>query len=305
MSPWVVSAALAPDTWLQIVIDTGLGIWHWLWANYAQEIATGLLLAVFAIVRAMGRTVDSGSTGLKFSFGRAVREVGPGFYPLIPFLQVIRTLPTRSRTLDLPEQRVTTLDGLVYQVDVNLVYRVVDIRKALIQIDDLERGMLQVLGLAVQEVLRARSRAELYASEALDLELSRWMARQLEPWGIVVEHAGFPTIHPSAETTKVTQLAALGSERAAVFARLRARGADGQSALALLGVATRFEPRTHRLAARARADAARRRIALAARRAVDQERYEREHAGAFGRAVQRASERQKRRAESRRQSEAA
>jgi len=299
------SEALSADGWIRVVSDTGVGIWRWLWANYAQEIATALLLAVFAIVRAMGRTVDSGSTGLKFSFGRAVREVGPGFYPLIPFLQVIRMLPTRSRTLELPEQRVTTLDGLVYQVDVNLVYRVVDIRKALIQIDDLERGMLQVLGLAVQEVLRARSRTELYASEALDADLSHWMARQLEPWGVVVEHAGFPTIHPSAETTKVTQLEALGSERAAVFSRLRARGADGQSALALLGVSTRFVPRTRRLAARARADAARRRIALAARRAVDRERYEREHAGALGRAVQRASDRQKRRAQAAQHPEAA
>jgi regulator of protease activity HflC (stomatin/prohibitin superfamily) len=290
------SLAPAAESWLQILIDTGVGLWRWMWANYAQELATGLVLALFAVVRAMGRTVDSGSTGLKFSFGRAVREVGPGFYPLLPFLQVIHTVPTRSRTLDLPAQRVTTLDGLVYEVDVNLVYRVVDVRRALVQIDDLERGMLQVLGLAVQEVLRARSRGELYASEALDAEVSRWMARQLAPWGVEVDRAGFPTIHPSAETTRVTQLEALGSEREAVYARLRKSGADGRSALALLGTPPRFEPRTKRLAALARVASVRRRSEVLALRAADKERYEREHAGPLQRAAQRAAERQKRKA---------
>jgi len=288
--PVLVIPVLGP-AWLEALREAGAGLWRWLWANHSQEITTALFVAAGALVRAAGRTVESGSTGLKFSFGRAVRVLGPGFYPLLPFLQVIRSLPTRSRTLDLPEQRVTTVDGLVYQVDANLVYRIVDVRKALVEIDDLGRGMLQVLGLAVQEVLRTRSRAELYASETLDRELSQLMARQLSPWGVAVEHAGFPTIHPSSETTRVTQLQALGGERVAVLGRLVAAGTGRRAGLVLLGTAVRIGPRTQRLAERARADRQRRRRTVLERRAADEARRAREREGALGRAARRSRER--------------
>jgi regulator of protease activity HflC (stomatin/prohibitin superfamily) len=290
-----VSASLALQAtdpgWIEALREAAAGVGRWIWANYRQELVTALLVGLGALVRAAGRTVESGSTGLKFSFGRVSREVGPGFHPLVPFLQVIRTLPTRARTLDLPEQQVTTLDGLVYQVDATLVYRVVDVRRALVEIDDLQRGMLQVLGLAVQEVLRVRSRNELYASDALDGELSALMARQLEPWGVRVEHAGFPTIHPSAETTRVTQLDALTRERAGVLGMLRAGGAGLRSGLVLLGTARRVVPRTHVLAARARAARRRRRRPRRGRQVADSARRRRDSAGPLGRAVRRARER--------------
>ena len=284
---------LAADVgWFEDLRQAAGGLARWLWANYAQELVTALFVTAGAIVRAAGRTVDSGSTGLKFSFGRAVGVVGPGFHPLIPFLQVIRTLPTRSRTLDLPGQQVTTLDGLVYQVDANLVYRVVDVRRALIEIDDLERGMLQVLGLAVQEVLRGRARSELYASSELDAELSRLMSRQLEPWGVELEHAGFPTIHPSVETTRVTQLDALGSERAQVLARFDREGIDRRAGLVLLGTGGTIVPRTRLLAQRALRDRRRRLATRVTRGLAHEARRARESEGPLARRARRARERQ-------------
>ena len=72
--------------------------------------------APIALARATATTVKTGTTGLFFSFGRATRVVEPGLCYMIPFLQVVRTMPTRARTLDLPAQRVVTHDGLVFLV---------------------------------------------------------------------------------------------------------------------------------------------------------------------------------------------
>lgn len=248
------------------VADLAGSLWRRVWADYRTELFYALVAVVTAVVRASGRTVLSGNTGLRFSFGRAGSEVGPGFHFLVPFLQVIRSLPTRSRTIDLPEQHVTTLDGLVYQVDANLVYRVVNVRKALIELDQLERGMLQVLGLSVQEVLRGRARGELYASEALDRELSQRMAGRLAIWGVTVERAGFQTIHPSRETMRVTQLAALGAERESALARLSALGLDLATGLALLGRSGRVLTRRRLLTERAHAERRIRKAAALERR---------------------------------------
>ena len=151
---------------------------------------------VSAIVKASGVTVLSGQTGLLYTIGRTDRPVllplrplvaalqstgklesvprsilGPGFHPLIPFLQRVRKVPTRSRTLDLPAQTVATFEGYVFIADANLVFRIVDVRKALIQVDDLLRGMEQMLTLGVKEILREATLRELQSGEGLDERL--------------------------------------------------------------------------------------------------------------------------------------
>lgn len=273
------------------------GFARMVWEDHKSEFFYAVAAVVWAVVRAMGKTVESGQTGLKFSFGRAVRVVEPGFHPLIPFLQVVRTLPTRSRTLDLAAQRVVTDEGLVFDVDANLVYRVVDVRRALIEIDDLVQGMQQVLALSVQELLRPRARAELYASEELDQELSRRMAARLEPWGVAVERAGFPSLRPSRESLRITQLDRLGRERAAALRRLRTHGVDPAAALALASAAPRPVTRARLLAARGRVQRFERRRAWLVRQAAAQAAHEitrsRRSEGWFARRARLARERRR------------
>lgn len=182
---------------------------NWLWAwivGFVMDNLWAVGFAILAVVRATGITIDSGQTGLKFSFGRATKELGQGFHLLIPYLQTVRVVPTRSRTLDIPRQQVTTLDGLVLVVETTLVYRIVDVRKALIQIDDLERGMLQTFGLSVQQVLREVDREAARKSEELDRRLEDLLTERLGDWGVAIETAGFASITPSDKTLRVTQL---------------------------------------------------------------------------------------------------
>ena len=206
-----------------------------------DDLALILFGAVATLVRAMGVKIESGWTGLRFTFGRANKELHPGFHIMIPFVQRARKMPTRSRTLDLPFQRVVNLNGLVYHVDANLVYRVVDVRKAMIEIDQLEKGMIQMLGLGVQEVLRRASDEEMKHHEALDRQLATNLARRLAPWGVEVERVGFPSISPSPQTLRITQLGATLEERCETRARLMEAGVHPRRALPLVG--TRQVPR--------------------------------------------------------------
>lgn len=227
---------------------------------------------VSAIVKASGVTVQSGTTGLLFTVGRTDRRVPlllrplvaslqaggalasvprrtlpPGFHPLIPFLQRARRVPTRSRTLDLPAQKVATFEGYVFVADANLVFRVVDVRKALIMVDDLLRGMEQMLTLGVQEVLRAATLAELQSGEGLDEALRRNLEARVAVWGVAVERAGFPTITPSPRTLRITQLRQNVLERRRRVEALRSEG-EGRalsvaSAVGAVGSKKRLRPR--------------------------------------------------------------
>lgn len=221
--------------------------------------------ALYTLVRALGVTVRTGTRGLKYSFGRATRVLEPGFHPLIPFVQVVRKLPTRERTLSLPRQRVVTADDYVFLVTVHLIYRVVEIDKALVQIDALGKGMRERLGMSVLEVV---SRARRWALHGTDVtqDLERNLQQHCTAWGVEVIRAEFTTISPSPKTQRITQLELRTRERARSLSLFVERGCSLAEALALLGSA-RF-PRTRRSLAIEREWRARQRRTI--RRKLDQ-----------------------------------
>lgn len=211
--------------------------------DFVRDNVWALWVVAWAIIRATGKIVQTGQTGLLFSFGRARKVIGPGFRALIPFVQIVRIVPTRHRTLHLPAQCVTTRDGLVYFVDANLVYQIVDVRKALVEIDDLVKGMSQALGLGVQAVLVLRGRSEMRAGPELDARLAEDLSRRLEPWGVELVRAGFITITPTPESMRVTQVAAQVEAREKALADFESAGLKRGQALALLGTRTRLSNR--------------------------------------------------------------
>lgn len=261
-------------TWIQRAADLARAVPGWIKGQLIDLVRThpyAAAIAVWGFIRSLGVTVQSGQQGLKFSFGRATRTLEPGLHLLVPILQVIRVVPTRSRTLDLEHQQVATLDGLVYQVHASLVWRVVDIRKAVVEIDDLETGMRNALATSVWRVLKDRDREGMRASEDLDAELARRMEERLAPWGVIVERAGFQSIAPCGATLDLLQLRQRVQERERVGRALAVGQAGGPpmppgAALGLVG-APAF-PRRRQVRATWRAAAARRKrvLALQARR---------------------------------------
>lgn len=222
--------------------------WSWLgWAvvRLIEENPYLVLMALYAVARATAVTVETGYHGVRFSFGRAGRDIGPGLHWLVPFLQVVRILPSRARTIDLPAQRVTTRDGLVADVDAAVVYRVARVRAALVEIDRLEKGMTQLLGLAVQDVLRELGREALRRTPELDRRLAAAMQVWVEPWGVAIVRAGFARVVPAAPSLRVLQTGARGAARRERFGATAPEVGDAV-ALALLGGAGTVERRAAR-----------------------------------------------------------
>jgi regulator of protease activity HflC (stomatin/prohibitin superfamily) len=208
--------------------------------DYAKNHRVVTALAVLALLRLFGITVQSGSKGVLFVFGRVREELGPGFHFLVPFVTAARTIPVRSVTLDLPRQRITTADGLVYDVQANIVYRVADPKLALTQIDNLRHGIEAKLPLIVEDLLRSQTRAGILDFTSLEAELGARAEAALQRWGVTVEQAGFKSIAPTHKTLRLTQLLLLGAERERVVLELLAHGVTVNAALALMGADRRL-----------------------------------------------------------------
>jgi regulator of protease activity HflC (stomatin/prohibitin superfamily) len=170
-----------------------------------------------------------------FRWGKAVQELEPGFHWLVPLVHGVKTTPVRSVTLDLPDQKVSTADGLVYGVGVNVVYRVEDATRALTLVDHIEAGCRAAIPIIVTEVLRVRDQAQLVDRLALDRELSERIHAWIARWGLVVEQAGFTTIAPDPVVLRTTQLRSRVQERGRALQELIDADLDAESALALLG----------------------------------------------------------------------
>ena len=161
-----------------------------------------------------GFMIQSGQRGVLFRWGKAVKELEPGFHWLIPLVHAVKKTPVRSVTIHLPSQKVMTVDGLVYDVSVSVVYRVEDATRALTLVDHVDTGCRAAIPIVVAEVLRVRDQAQLVERVSLDRELSERMSAWIARWGLVVEQAGFTTIAPTKGVLQTTQLRSRTMERA-------------------------------------------------------------------------------------------
>jgi hypothetical protein len=95
--------------------------------------------------------------------------------------------------------------------------------------------MLQMLGLSVQEVLRVARRDQIRNTDHLNQELHESLQKRLSQWGVQVEHAGFPSIAPSAQSIRITQLDEVTRERQGALAQLTTITGSASLATALVG----------------------------------------------------------------------
>jgi regulator of protease activity HflC (stomatin/prohibitin superfamily) len=219
---------------IKLAIQILRTIWH-LGVNYTREHPWTVAVALYGLALSFGVTIQSGQRGILFRWGRVFKELEPGFHWLIPLVHGVKKTPARSVTIDLPPQKVMTADGLVYEVSVNVVYRVANATKALTVVDHVDSGCRAVIPLFVTEVLRVLDQTEVGDRATLDRRLAdrinEWIAR----WGLVIEQAGFTTISPAKSVLHTTQLRAKTLERAGAMRMLIEAGLDAGSALVMIG----------------------------------------------------------------------
>src|SRR4051795_12842450 len=102
--------------------------------------------------------VYDGQHALKFHLGRAIGVVGPGIHFKVPLLQRFQVEPTKDTTLDLEPQVIQLSDELVYEVGAKVVYQITDLRKAVVEVDNLVEGLKNRLVIIVQNVVKAQDR---------------------------------------------------------------------------------------------------------------------------------------------------
>jgi len=187
----------------------------------------GAITGIFVIVR-------DGQHALRFTLGRARAVVGPGIHFKIPLLQVFQVRETKHTTLDLEPQVIQLADDLVYEVDCKVVYQIVNLRKAIIEIDDLVQGLKNRVVMAVQRVVSNQDRDTVKRVEEMSEAIREEVEGVEDQWGVRILQFGFSNISPSPATLEITQLELLAREKLRLFDTLKDSGLTEEASVALI-----------------------------------------------------------------------
>ena len=146
-----------------------------------------LVVTAAALAAASVRILREYERAVVFRLGRVIDEKGPGLVLLIPAVDRMVRVPLRTVTLRIPPQEVITRDNVQVRVAAVSYFRVIDPRRAVLDVEDYMAATLQIAQTTLRSVLgKAELDTLLAERERLNEALQHIIDEQTEPWGIKV-----------------------------------------------------------------------------------------------------------------------
>lgn len=158
-----------------------------------QALALSFMVAVVIIVWFLFNTVKilkQYERGVIFTLGKVALEggaKGPGMVLLIPGIQKMVRVSLRTVTMDVPAQDVITRDNVTVKVNAVVYFRVIDPRKAIVEVEDFYYATSLISQTTLRSILGQNQFDDLLSNrEAINAELQKVIDQQTEPWGVKV-----------------------------------------------------------------------------------------------------------------------
>jgi regulator of protease activity HflC (stomatin/prohibitin superfamily) len=173
--------------------------------TWLLAILLALLLIGLAGSRLIGTfTVFEYEQGLKFVHGRLVGLVSPGRHWYLRGTTVFRRVDTRPTHVTVSGQEVLTSDGLAVKVSLLAVYRVLDAKAAVLNIENYAEAVHVQLQLALRAVVAAASAEDLLQKRGeLPAQLLALAGPALAPLGLELQVASVRDLTLPGELKKI------------------------------------------------------------------------------------------------------
>ena len=154
-------------------------------------VASPVLIVVFIVgvyVISSVKILAEYQRGVIFRLGKLLPQPkGPGV--ILVFAPIDRMVRVSLRTvaLEVPPQDVITRDNVSVKVSAVLYYRVIDPRRAIVEVENYQYATLQLAQTTLRSVLGQASLDDLLAErDRLNQQLQQILDQHAEPWGIKV-----------------------------------------------------------------------------------------------------------------------
>ncbi len=147
-----------------------------------------LVAAFLMLLSAMIKVVKEYERGVVFRLGRLLPQPkGPGLIILIPMVDRMVRISLRTVAMDVPPQDVITKDNVSVKVNAVLFFRVMEPRKAVVEVEDYMYATSQLAQTTLRSVLGQVELDELLSKrEKINEQLQGILDEHTDPWGIKV-----------------------------------------------------------------------------------------------------------------------
>ena len=125
--------------------------------------------------------------GVVFRLGKVIGLKGPGLIIVWPMIDSIRRVDLRVVAMDVPPQDVITKDNVSVRVNAVVYFRVIDPKKAILEVENYIYATSQLAQTTLRSVLGEASLDQLLSQrDEINGKLQDILDRMTDPWGIKV-----------------------------------------------------------------------------------------------------------------------
>ncbi len=195
-----------------------------------------IITQIFKILREYERAVI-------FTLGRFTSVSGPGLVLLVPFIQQMVRVDTRTFVHDVPSQDVISKDNVSVKVNAVIYYRVIDANRAINKVEDYMGATSQLAQTTLRSVLGKHDLDEmLMERDKLNNDIQEILDLQTDAWGVKV--ANVEIKHVDIDASMVRAIAKQAEAERERRAKVISAEGEEQAAQKLVDAAAKlaYEP---------------------------------------------------------------
>jgi regulator of protease activity HflC (stomatin/prohibitin superfamily) len=147
------------------------------------------IIVVFFVILLLSslKVLKEYQRGVVFRLGKVIGLKGPGLIIVLPIIDVLKKVDLRVITMDVPPQDVITRDNVSVKVNAVTYYRVVDPKKAILEVANYMYATNQLAQTTLRSVLGEATLDQLLSErDEINAKLQDILDRMTDPWGIKV-----------------------------------------------------------------------------------------------------------------------
>mgnify|MGYP001617625479 CR=1 FL=1 len=156
---------------------------------FATSVLFTAVIAIFILYNIV-KILKQYERGVIFTLGKVSLThgvKGPGIIFLWPGIQKMVRVGLRTVTMDVPSQDIITKDNVTVKVNAVVYFRVIDPRKAIIEVEDFYYATSLISQTTLRSILGQNALDDLLSNrESINAELQKVIDLQTEPWGVKV-----------------------------------------------------------------------------------------------------------------------
>jgi len=133
------------------------------------------------------RQITQYQRGVKFTLGRYVGTLNPGWRMIIPIFQSLKKVDMRVKAVDVPYQESMTKDNIPVKINAVIYYKVVSAEKAVLEVENFFYAVSQLAQTTMRNVVGEVDLDQLLSQrQTISEKIKSLVDAATDPWGIKV-----------------------------------------------------------------------------------------------------------------------